>query len=271
MLYQVKTINGQKTKIPLSDPAPTGNPIGTIISTYKKIQPKNYLYCDGSFFDQDQYPALYLYLGSNQLPDYRECVQVGAEQNTTDIIAAHDVYTQGEFKDDQLQSHGHFLRQSTSVGGAGDLSTYGGTYVGNNIGAVNTVNGARTGATTHGKQKAVYYYIKAVDGVDISDEDTFLNTVKDYVDNRIIPVYFDELSTSSYIELPGTYTPTNGYQLVSVSIEYITGGSQQNAYCFGVSWQYNSTGDDWYVYLRQGTSAIPDNTVIRGYALFMKI
>ena len=37
---------------------------------------------------------------------------VGAEQNTTDTIANHDVYGEGEFKDDQLQSHTHTIMNS---------------------------------------------------------------------------------------------------------------------------------------------------------------
>ena len=72
--------------------------------TYKKIQPRNYLYCDGSTFNASQYPALYLYLGSNVLPDFQ--------------------------------------------------------------------------------QEPNYVYIKAVDGVDISDEDTFLDTVKNFVEEK---------------------------------------------------------------------------------------
>lgn len=196
MVYQKKTINNVPTKIPLSNSAPVGNPIGTIISTYKKIQPRNYLYCDGSTFDETLYPALYLYLGTNVLPDYRECAIVGAEKNTTDVFDSteidpstglagtqnHDVYTQGQFKDDQLQNHSHYLTVATG----GSSTSYGaqytnqgsdaGWYTGNIL-----PRSARIGTVTRGKRKAVYYYIKAVDGVDISDEDTFLNTVKDFV------------------------------------------------------------------------------------------
>lgn len=122
MFYEVKTINGVKTKVPLTNSSGVvagGNPIGTIISTYKKIKPANYLYCDGSTFDPEIYPGLYLYLGTNVLPDYRECAMVGAEKNTTNVFdssetdpstglpgtQSHDVYTEGEFKDDQFQGH----------------------------------------------------------------------------------------------------------------------------------------------------------------------
>ena len=196
MIYQKKTINNVPTKVPLSNSAPVGNPIGTIISTYKKIQPRNYLYCDGSTFDETLYPALYLYLGTNVLPDYRECAMVGAEKNTTNVFDStetdpstglpgtqnHDVYSQGEFKDDQLQEHNHKI--SAAAGGPSQVWGVTASSSGQTQGwSTFDVNNARTGDVTRGKRKAVYYYIKAVAGVDISDEDTFLNTVKDYVDS----------------------------------------------------------------------------------------
>lgn len=106
MIAQVKDNGGTKTLEQISGSIPTGNPVGTLLTTYKKIQPRNYLYCDGSTFNAGQYPALYLYLGTNVLPDFQ--------------------------------------------------------------------------------QEPNYVYIKAVDGVDISDEDTFLVTVKNFVDERVI-------------------------------------------------------------------------------------
>jgi len=199
MIYQVKTVQGVKKLIPISGSAPVGNPVGTLITTYKKIQPRNYLYCDGRDTTgteeelRTHYPALYMYLGSNVLPDFRECVMVGAEENTTDTIATHDVYAQGEFKDDQLQDHKREIRLNNTL-----LGYYQTTATqGNNMGGLGTASSVtlyakniasgRTGTpdVTHGKQKAVYVYIKAVDGVDISDEDSFLGVVQNYVDERI--------------------------------------------------------------------------------------
>lgn len=192
MIAEVKDQSGTKTLKPISGAIPTGNPVGTLLATYKKIQPRNYLYCDGSTFNASQYPALYLYLGSNVLPDYRECVMVGAEENTTDTIATHDVYAQGEFKDDQFQGHRHKDKnQSGSTGSPYNTPILGGNASSNTTDAfaytvsTDEVNGEpRTGTTTHGKQKAVYVYIKAVDGVDIADEDTFLVTVKNFVEEK---------------------------------------------------------------------------------------
>lgn len=180
MLGIVKEINGQKKIVPLTTDTGTGAPVGTLISQYKKVPMSGYLYCDGSTFDQNAYPALYMYLGTNVLPDYRECVMVGAEQNTTDTIATHDVYGEGEFKDDQLQNHRH------TRGANGNYMAPSGELYGltTNTETGTIVEGsARFGETTHGKQKAVYVYIKATSGLAENQQENVLNDAKNYIDS----------------------------------------------------------------------------------------
>lgn len=189
MVGIVKEINGEKKIIPLTSDTGTGAPVGTLISQYKKVAMSGYLYCDGSTFDQNAYPALYMYLGTNVLPDYRECVMVGAEQNTTDTIATHDVYGEGEFKDDQLKSHTHTLESS------GGAINKGSNVVGSDMTSLAFGNGSlyaylsiqsnTGGETTHGKQKAVYVYIKATSGLAENQQENVLNDVKGYVDSSI--------------------------------------------------------------------------------------
>ena len=174
-------------------------PVGTLIQQYKKKPLSGYLYCDGSTFDENAYPALYMYLGTNVLPDYRECVMVGAEQNTTDTIATHDVYGEGEFKDDQLQKiEGTFYIQASGntgffISSAKAFNSVGGTTnlyvpkgVENPVGTssagftFDSSRVARSGETTHGKQKAVYVYIKATSGLVENQQENVLRDVKDY-------------------------------------------------------------------------------------------
>ena len=158
MVGIVKEIDGQKKIVPLTTDTGTGAPVGTLISQYKKVPMSGYLYCDGSTFDENAYPALYMYLGTNVLPDYRECVMVGAEQNTTDTIATHDVYGEGEFKDDQLQSHAHSIRNYNPDGNQEGYSVQysNGGFTGN----IYTEENEGGGTTTHGKQFGVNYIIK---------------------------------------------------------------------------------------------------------------
>lgn len=170
-------------------------PVGTLIQQYKKKPMSGYLYCDGSTFDQNAYPALYMYLGTNVLPDYRECVMVGAEKNTTDTIATHDVYTEGEFKDDQLQDHTHVI-YNTNPGGSNSESPIEFTVDNGSVGFEQKIVGytrnARAGDTTHSKQKAVYVYIKATSGLAENQQDNVLNNVKDYVDSHTYSKYNTE-------------------------------------------------------------------------------
>ena len=209
MVGIVKEINGEKKIVPLTTDTGTGAPVGTLVTQYKKVPMSGYLYCDGSTFDENAYPALYMYLGTNVLPDYRECVMVGAEQNTTEpLIKVHDVYAEGEFKDDQLQEHKHLVKDT-----AFDSPLAYGMDAGNAAGVVDrTVTGkltnraweasgagyldtvSRYGETTHGKQKAVYVYIKATSGLAENQQENVLNDVKGYV-NSTNSYSTDEIKT----------------------------------------------------------------------------
>lgn len=184
MLAKIIIENGVKKLVPLTADAGAGNPVGSLLHTYKKSNPSGYLYCDGrdttgtSEELSTHYPLLYAYLGTNVLPDYRECVEVGAEQNATDAIATHDVYTEGQFKDDQLQDHVHGTPFSDpqGSGGAGWVTQQ------TNINALQdtyTTKNTRAGTTTHGKQKAVFVYIKATSGLSENAQDNVINTLNE--------------------------------------------------------------------------------------------
>ena len=190
MVYIIKTINGVKTAVPVTADTGAGNPLGTIIAQYKKSAPAGYLYLDGSTFDAAAYPALYAYLGTNVLPDYRECALVGAEQNSTETIATHDVYTEGQFKDDRIQNiTGNFNIKASMDGtaptGAFTKSNGNSNY---SLDATSTTkaearinfnanNVVRAGTTTRGKRKAVFFYIKAISGVAENTQETLVNTL----------------------------------------------------------------------------------------------
>lgn len=169
-------------------------PVGFIQPQYKKVNRAGWLYLDGSEFDENEYPALYLYLGTNVLPDYREFGLVGAEENTTDVYDAttnpngtihdHDVYTEGQAKDDQLQEHKHraYWHLRSGSGSSGRTADNNENCAHRNMGVTfYEVTNARAGTTTRGKRKAVYFYIKAIDGETIADESQFMVTVKNYL------------------------------------------------------------------------------------------
>ena len=119
---------------------------------------KHWLLADGSTVDATLHPRLAAVMP--KLPDLRECVLVGAGQNTHNSIATHDVYDVGQFRDDQFQDHGHVLitRIGYQVSGTGwAVSNYGTEWNRYNAGDAS----GRKGSTTHGKQTGVLYYVWA--------------------------------------------------------------------------------------------------------------
>ena len=116
--------------------------------------------------------------------------------NPAFTVATHDVYGEGEFKDDQMQTHGHGNVKVDGIASfgvvSGDISWSESTLYSANIsGASNKTislragnNTGRSGETTHGKQKAVYVYIKATSGLTENQQENVLNDVKNYIDGK---------------------------------------------------------------------------------------
>lgn len=146
------------------------NPIGGIIPFGGSAIPSGYLLCNGQELSRTAYSELFAVIGTAfgtgdgsstfNVPDLREMAIVGAGENTTLTIAAHDVYAVGEFKDDQLQEHTHEYSSPTIT-----TDVYG-LVEGLRICSASTnkktsTNSGRIGSTTHGKQVGVNYIIKA--------------------------------------------------------------------------------------------------------------
>lgn len=201
MVFQIIKENGQKKIVPLTADVGAGNPVGSYLYLEKKSNPQGYLYCDGSTFDETKYPLLYAYLGSNVLPDWRELGAKGAEKNTTLIFDStetdpstgqagtqnHDVFAQGEFKDDQLQDHKHklYIRNGSGTPG-GDPNVYNGSPTagisGSNTGTALNPSSSQTvrkGEVTRGKSRAVFIYIKATSGLSENAQDNVINTLNE--------------------------------------------------------------------------------------------
>ena len=74
--------------------------VGTIIHFFGNVIPNGFLECDGSQFSTSNYPLLYAFLGTDVVPDFRECVLRGA-----DLTSQNDGI--GVFSDWAIQHHGH--------------------------------------------------------------------------------------------------------------------------------------------------------------------
>ena len=103
------------------------------------------------------------------LPDYRETALIGAGRNAKDsaTMITHDVFTTGEFKDDQVLNHTHsgpannsFMAWNNPRGEyaySGDGAQY---YLGSNTGTVDS--SYRTGDINRVKSKGVNFLIKVL-------------------------------------------------------------------------------------------------------------
>lgn len=155
---------------------PFASEFGTAQEPYKFV-PKGFFACDGQAVSRETYAKLFertgIKYGSGDgittfnVPDFRECALVGAGQNTHDSIATHDVYTLGQFKDDQVQDHQHYSWPDNQNGGAFQCASPGipggwARIQGDNgyPSPVGKVLNGRKGSVTRGKRKAVNFIIK---------------------------------------------------------------------------------------------------------------
>ena len=166
--------------------------LGEVKANPSDTKPFGALIVDGSAYSKVKYPRLANFLGirynlstdpSNvfRLPDYRECVLVGARQSTRAEIEKHDVYALGEFKDDQMQTipASDYYFDTPKYGNTDLVSISGGNNVtisnGFSLQSMDWLGSGpsnrvswrdkgnteqRNGSTTHGKQFGVNYIIK---------------------------------------------------------------------------------------------------------------
>lgn len=84
---------------------------GQLIQSLNPNCPEGCFVPDGSAFDTSIYTDLAAVFPDGNLPDMRECVLVMAGENTHITTHNHDVFSAGEFKDDQAQlvEHDHTI------------------------------------------------------------------------------------------------------------------------------------------------------------------
>lgn len=163
-VYAVDKTSGDLHIVANLHAEPSTSPTATDVSRIGMIaafgiQPldEHWCLCDGSPVDPAVHPILATY--TSNFPDMRECVPVGAGENSTAIIAVHDVYAVGEFKDDQVQSHRHKYENAGTSAQNGTGTPVLVCITGNS--AYTGWSDGRSGTTTHGKQVGVLYYMYA--------------------------------------------------------------------------------------------------------------
>ena len=140
--------------------------VGSMTIFAGSVVPNGYLLCDGQAVSRSEYSKLFEVIGTTwgagdgsttfNVPDMREVAPVGVGESTR-TEEAHDTYTLGQFKDDQLQNHIHSIAYWATSGGANINGT-----VGSGLSSKrNTGNNNGRGVTvTRSKRIGVNYIIK---------------------------------------------------------------------------------------------------------------
>lgn len=150
-------------------------PVGVIKPYAGSSAPTGYLLCEGGEISRTQYKPLFDVIGTTygsgngsttfNLPDLREAYPVGIGTRSSGVTA-HDTFTLGQFKDDQMQGHFHkvasFINGFTSGAGVNSLTLSGAafdTFAGSPT--TDGTNGTpRTGGVTRGKGLGLNFIIK---------------------------------------------------------------------------------------------------------------
>lgn len=177
-IYQLIRSKIEST-IPIGVIYPFCGEFGTANDPYANV-PDGYLACDGQAISRTTYSDLFAVIGTKygngdeittfNVPDLRESVMVGAGQSTRAILDetghSHDVYTLGEFKDDQIQNiTGTFCGGQGTTTGAFKIDKdlhnywYEYSYKMKQL-SFDASRIARAGTNTHGKQLGVNFIIK---------------------------------------------------------------------------------------------------------------
>jgi microcystin-dependent protein len=159
-------------QVPFSD-----DMAGMIVGFGNSTAPTGWLACDGSAVSRTTYAKLFTAISTTwgvgdgsttfNLPDLRETALVGIGTRGSGVTA-HDTYTIGQFKDDQMQGHLHSLNTIYATQGSpggnsipGSSTTHDQELPSSGPMISDGINGTpRIGTTTHGKQAGVLYCIK---------------------------------------------------------------------------------------------------------------
>ena len=205
----VKDENDNLTWERLTSSVVGSTPLGAVYGIFSNTVPDGFLPCNGAQFDRTQYPLLYTMLGTDYLPDLRECTLVGIGENGTDTLTTHDIYTLGQFKD-------------FSTSGSGSIKTAGYTVSGNNVTLNTTVNAANRklvtqyvadadatdlqtldiggASVTRMRSKGVNYIIKAIPGNEIGDYNYVIDQMEAQLALKVSLEYVNALPTGDYID-----------------------------------------------------------------------
>lgn len=190
MIGQVQTINGVKQAIPISGAIPTGLPVGTWISFEKDQAPDNKWIKAGETFNASDYPALYLFLGGNVVPERfdhdrlgnRQTINLNVSPENAPVMPFDGVVwvncnpTTTNNSNLVLRIDEQTVERQSSNGG-NQSSVFSPVKKGDKVRA-STDNGTITSYVAYYNHPM---FIKATSAIEITDQNTFLQTVQQCV------------------------------------------------------------------------------------------
>lgn len=219
-----ETIEVGGTVYNLSGSGGSGIPLGTILPYRGSTLPSDeWLWCDGSTFDAEEYPALYMFLNSNTLPDLRNKAIMGANpdvegkadgntSNLGDVQLAqlpnikglgnaqgprnNDIPATGAIKSKYVSAYGWSsggsnnrveLQFDASLNDSANNQVGSKDHLGNNVyfgDFDNSTEANRTYGETRPANIRLNFIIKATQSSNDSDYASTLEAIREYVDER---------------------------------------------------------------------------------------
>lgn len=275
---------------PLAGSTPgEGLPVGAITAFTANSIPSGWLLCDGSTFDETLYPALFLALGGNVLPDLRNRFLEGADSvvreykeaglpDITGRIAVGGAYVfQSSSGAISVESSGNVIPNGTSQG----YNQYSAARLTASVGETKTDGTIKTADEHHvygnsdTVQPASYtvnYIIKATSGITTEAALDAFNMIKEYErkQNLLSDIETIELSTTDTVMPYDGYisvywSGADGFQNRALLVNGVIVGSETSA----ISGYTNAGGLSYLVKqgdtVRVSATAALNNATVRWY------
>jgi microcystin-dependent protein len=151
-------------------------PAGSLWMFAGSVTPSGWMFCEGTAISRTIYASLFTAIGTTygvgdgvttfNIPDFREAAPVGLGTRGAGVTA-HDVFTLGQFKDDQMQGHRHSVTHNANsgtfngIGGAAGAGENQAATIAIGDPSTDGTNGTpRIGTVTRGKQVGTNFIIK---------------------------------------------------------------------------------------------------------------
>ena len=241
---------------PLAGSTPgEGLPVGAITAFTANNIPSGWLLCDGSTFDETLYPALFIALGGNVLPDLRNRFLEGADSVVREFKEAGLPNITGVFggAEGSPESSGAFKRESggecpsTAYQSRGKVLFDAKSGETKTDGTLKTEDEAHVYGNSDTVQPASYtvnYIIKATSGITTEAALDAFNMIKEYERKQNLLSDIETISTTANANNTAEW---DGYLMINLTRSVVTSGSTRKILVNGILFTPGINGIDGQV------------------------